>query len=126
MQTTRAAPREIASMSPHPFAAGAGNHNHCRRRHVRLARHMLVGLADRHPPACIQTRLALVRPPLIAALCAASLGPDRSGPDPSRWIAWAQILAAAAFIAIRRGRSISHAFIVGLPVLRFTHAVGLS
>ena len=83
---------------------------------------MLVGLAGRQLPASIQTRLALVGPAALAALCAASLGPD-----PSRGIAWAEVLAAAAaFIAVRRSRSIIHAFLVGLPVLWFAHAVGLS
>ena len=83
---------------------------------------MLVGLAGRQLPASIQTRLALVGPAALAALCAASLGPN-----PSRGIAWAEVLAAAAaFIAVRRSRSIIHAFLVGLPVLWFAHAVGLS
>ena len=83
---------------------------------------MLVGLAGRQLPASIQTRLVLVGPAALAALCAASLGPN-----PSRGIAWAEVLAAAAaFIAVRRAHSISRAFIVGLPVLWFAHAAGLS
>jgi branched-subunit amino acid transport protein len=83
---------------------------------------MLVGLAGRQLPASIQTGLALVGPAALAALCAASLGPN-----PSRGIVWAEVLAAAAaFIAVRRSRSITHAFLVGLPVLWFAHAVGLS
>ena len=83
---------------------------------------MLVGLASRQLAASIQTRLALVGPAALAALCAASLGPN-----PSRGIAWAEVLAAAAaFIAVRRSRRIIHAFLVGLPVLWFAHAVGLS
>jgi len=83
---------------------------------------MLVVLAGRQLPASVQTRLALVGPAALAALCAASLGPN-----PSRGIAWAEILAAtAAFIAVHRSRSIIHAFLIGLPVVWLAHAVGLS
>lgn len=83
---------------------------------------MLVALAGRRIPASVQSRLVLVGPAAIAALCAASLGPG-----PGRHVSWAEVLAAgAAFVAVRRSRNVLHAFVVGLPVLWLAQAVGLS
>jgi len=83
---------------------------------------MLVGLAGRTLPPALQTRLVLVGPAAIGALCAASLGPG-----PGRAVAWSEIVAAvAAFAAVRRTGSLVHAFLVGMPALWLAHALGLS
>lgn len=82
---------------------------------------MLVGLAGRTLPTELQTRLTLVGPAAIAALCAASLGPG-----PPRPIAWSEVVAAAvAFVCVRRTGSLVHAFIAGLPAFWLAHAIGL-
>lgn len=83
---------------------------------------MLVGLAGRAVPPAVRARLDLVGPAAIAALCAAALGPGPSHP-----VAWSEVLAAgAAFLTVRRTRSLVHAFVVGLPVLWLAHVAGLS
>ena len=82
---------------------------------------VLVGLTGRTLAPKLQTRLALVGPAAIAALCAASLGPG-----PARPIAWPEIVAAVtAFLAVRRTGSLVHAFVVGMPAFWLAHAFGL-
>jgi branched-subunit amino acid transport protein len=88
---------------------------------LALRASMLVGFAGRTMPPAVVSRLALVGPAAIAALCAASLGPA-----PGHAIAWSEVAAAgAAFVAVRRSRSLVHAFLVGLPVLWLAQAAGL-
>lgn len=80
---------------------------------------MLVGLTGRRLPAAIQSRLALAGPAAIATLVAVSLAGSAGG-QRSELIA-----ASAGFVVVRRTGNVTHAFLVGMPMLWILYALGL-
>lgn len=80
---------------------------------------MLVGLTGRQLPAAIQSRLALAGPAAIATLVVSALF---SGGDGARWPEL--IAGSAAFWAVRRTGNVTHAFVVGMPMLWILYALG--
>lgn len=80
---------------------------------------MLVGLTGRELPVLIQSRLALAGPAALATLVVTSA---ISGGDGARWPA--AIAGLAAFWTVRRTGNLTHAFLVGMPLLWILYALG--
>ena len=81
---------------------------------------LLVGLAGRQLPQAVQSRIALAGPAAVATLVVSTVLARSDS------VRWPELLAAlAGFLAARRTGKVTHAFLIGLPVLWGVTAAGV-
>jgi branched-subunit amino acid transport protein len=82
---------------------------------------LFVGLTGRRLPAAVQSRLALAGPAAIATLIVSAIVSGRGGATAPEAVA-----ALVAFLTVRRTGNVTHAFVVGMPVLWVSAALGVA
>ena len=82
---------------------------------------LFVGLTGRRLPDAVQASLALAGPAAIATLVVTAIVAGRGGATAAEAAA-----GLAAFLVVRRTGNVTHAFVVGMPTLWVSSALGLT